>query len=163
MDMHHDLGPLGAAVNKSAIRRQLKLLQEMGCNAIRTSHNPPAPELLDLCDEMGFLVMDEAFDEWKYGKCKNGYNTLFEEWAEKDLRAFIRRDRNHPSVIMWSIGNEIREQGKPDGAKICQFLTDICHEEDPTKLYGKYRLIWDEVLYEPGELKATGLDKQGNV
>lgn len=144
--LHHDLGPLGAAVNKSAIRRQLKLLQEMGCNAIRTSHNPPAPELLDLCDEMGFLVLDEAFDEWKYGKCKNGYNTLFEEWAEKDLRAFIRRDRNHPSVIMWSIGNEIREQSKPDGAEICQFLTDICHEEDPTRPVTAGFNSWKEAM-----------------
>lgn len=131
--MHHDLGPLGAAVNESALRRQLEMLQEMGCNAIRTSHNPPTPELLQLCDELGFLIIDEAFDEWKYGKRENGYNTLWDEWAEKDLVAFIHRDRNHPSVIMWSIGNEIREQGIEGGEKYCQFLVDICKREDPTR------------------------------
>lgn len=131
--LHHDLGPLGAAYNQSAMRYRLKLLKEMGCNAIRTSHNPPAPQFLDLCDEMGFVVMDEAFDEWKYGKVKNGYHTLFEKWAEKDLRAFVRRDRNHPSVILWSVGNEIREQGKPDGGEIAQKLVEIVHEEDQTR------------------------------
>ncbi len=132
--MHHDLGPLGAAVNRAALARQLRILKEMGCNAIRTSHNPPAPELLDLTDRMGFLVMDEAFDEWRLGKCENGYHRLFEQWAEKDLRAMIRRDRNHPSVIMWSIGNEIREQTDAEnGAAIARFLCDICHDEDPTR------------------------------
>ncbi|HOK56450.1 MAG TPA: beta-galactosidase GalB [bacterium] len=132
--MHHDLGPLGAAVNKIALKRQLTILKEMGCNAIRTSHNPPCPELLDLADEMGFLVIDEAFDEWKIPKCENGYNKLFDEWAEKDLRAMIRRDRNHPSVIMWSIGNEIPEQTDPvNGPKLAKFLHNICKEEDPTR------------------------------
>lgn len=131
--LHHDLGPLGAAVNKSAIRRQLTILQEMGCNAIRTSHNPPAPELLDLADEMGFLVIDEAFDEWEVEKIENGYHLLWDDWAEKDLAAMIHRDRNHPSVIMWSLGNELREQFEPDGAINCRFLNDICHREDPTR------------------------------
>jgi beta-galactosidase len=131
---HHDLGPLGAAVNYRALQRQLEILKEMGCNAIRTSHNPPAPELLELCDKMGFLVMDEAFDEWKIPKCKNGYNTLFDEWAEKDLRALIRRDRNHPCVVLWSIGNEVPEQKDKDGAKTAKFLVDISHNEDPTRL-----------------------------
>lgn len=131
--LHHDLGPLGAAVNVSSLRHRLKLLQEMGCNAIRTSHNPPAPEMLDLADEMGFLVIDEAFDEWKFPKTENGYNKLWDEWAEKDMVAFIHRDRNHPSVIAWSIGNEIREQGIEGGAEYCQFLVDICHHEDPTR------------------------------
>lgn len=131
--LHHDLGPLGAAVNYSALKRQLILLREMGCNAIRTSHNPPAPELLQLTDEMGFLVIDEAFDEWKYAKVENGYHTLWDQWAEKDLVAMIRRDRNHPSVIMWSLGNEIREQGMPDGAQYCRFLADICKREDSTR------------------------------
>jgi beta-galactosidase len=131
--MHHDLGPLGAAINLTAIRRQLSLLKEMGCNAIRTAHNPPAPELLKLTDEMGFLVINEAFDEWKRPKCKNGYNTFWDEWAEKDMVAFIHRDRNHPSVIMWSIGNEIPEQGSEDGNIYCKFLVDICHREDPTR------------------------------
>lgn len=132
--MHHDLGALGAAVNTSAIERQLIMLKEMGTNAIRTSHNPPTPELLDLCDKMGFLVIVEAFDEWKTGKSKNGYNTLWDKWAEKDLVAMIHRDRNHPSVILWSIGNEIREQDHDDGAVICKFLVDICKREDPTRL-----------------------------
>lgn len=131
--LHHDLGPLGAAVNLSSLRHRMKLLQEMGCNAIRTSHNPPAPEMLDLADEMGFLVIDEAFDEWKHPKMENGYNTLWDEWAEKDLVAMIRRDRNHPSVIAWSIGNEIREQNMEGGAQFCRFLVDICHREDPTR------------------------------
>jgi beta-galactosidase len=131
--LHHDLGPLGSAVNPSAIRRQLGLLRDMGCNAIRTSHNPPAPELLDLADAMGFLVIDEAFDEWRSGKCANGYHTLFDEWAEKDLRAFIRRDRNHPCVMMWSIGNEIREQDEREGGEVARFLADICRDEDPTR------------------------------
>ena len=131
--LHHDLGPLGTAVNRRAIERQLEILADMGCNAIRTSHNPPAPELLDLCDTMGFLVMDEAFDEWRIGKVENGYHRLFEEWAEKDLRAMLRRDRNHPSIIMWSIGNETRDQKEKHGAATARFLTQICHEEDPTR------------------------------
>ncbi len=131
--LHHDLGPLGAAVSLRATERQIEIMKEMGCNAIRTSHNPPSVELLDLCDRMGILVQVEAFDEWKSGKCVNGYNTLFDQWAEKDLIAMIHRDRNHPSVVMWSIGNEIREQGMRDGAKVAQFLTDIAHREDPTR------------------------------
>lgn len=131
--LHHDLGPLGAAVNLSSLRHRLKMLQEMGCNSIRTSHNPPAPEMLELADEMGFLVIDEAFDEWKYPKVKNGYSKLWDEWAEKDMTAFIRRDRNHPSVIMWSIGNEIQEQGIEGGAEYGQLLADICKREDPTR------------------------------
>lgn len=133
---HHDLGAIGAAVNERATERQLEMLKEMGCNAIRTSHNPPSPELLNLCDRMGFLVMVESFDEWKSGKNKNGYNTLFAKWAEKDMVAMIHRDRNHPSVFLWSIGNEINEQGSKDGsgAKLAQFLTNICHREDPTRM-----------------------------
>ncbi len=132
---HHDLGPIGAAVNYRATERQLEILKDMGCNAIRTSHNPPSPELLDLCDKMGFLVMDESFDEWKIGKNKNGYNTLFDKWAEKDLVAMIHRDRNHPSVIIWSIGNEILELNSkdPKGKEIARFLTQICHREDTTR------------------------------
>ena len=131
--MHHDLGPLGAAVNTAALQRQLTILKEMGCNAIRTSHNPPAPELPALASDMGILIIDEAFDEWKYTKMPNGYHTLWDEWAEKDVRAMIKRDRNHPAVIMWSTGNEIPEQQKEDGAEISQFLVDICHDEDPTR------------------------------
>lgn len=131
--LHHDLGPLGTAVNRRALERQLTLLREMGCNAIRTSHNPPTPELLDLADRMGFLVIDEAFDEWRAGKCEQGYHTLFDEWAERDMRALVRRDRNHPCVMMWSIGNEIREQGQEDGAETARFLSGLCHDEDPTR------------------------------
>ncbi len=131
--LHHDLGPLGTAVNEAALRRQLSILKDMGCDAIRTSHNMPASMLLDLCDEMGFLVMDEAFDEWKKPKCKNGYNLLFDEWAEKDLVNFIRRDRNHPCVVMWSIGNEVPEQSYKDGSRVAYFLREVVRREDPTR------------------------------
>lgn len=108
--MHHDLGCLGSAVNKNALRRQLEILKGMGCNGIRTAHNPPAPELLDLCDEMGFIVQDEAFDMWRKRKTTYDYSRYFNDWHEEDLRDFIIRDRNHPSVMMWSIGNEVLEQ-----------------------------------------------------
>ena len=131
--LHHDAGLLGAAWNDDAWTRRLEKLREMGCNAIRTSHNPPAPELLDLCDRMGFLVMDELTDTWTVAKKENGYATLFDEWAEKDLVAMIHRDRNHPSVILWSIGNECGEQGDSTRWWIPQRLTDICHREDPTR------------------------------
>lgn len=131
---HHDLGPLGAAVNREALKRQLTILKEMGCNAIRTSHNPPDPQLPELASEMGMLIIDEIFDEWKHGGfLSNSYHTLWDEWAEKDLRALIKRDRNHPAVIMWSIGNEISEQWTEDGTEVSQFLVDICHDEDPTR------------------------------
>ena len=131
---HHDLGALGAAINVSALARQIRLLQEMGCNAIRTSHNPPSPELLDLCDRMGMLVMDEAFDCWAIPKKPNDYHLLFADWHEKDLRAMIRRDRNHPCVILWSIGNEIPEQRSPTtGPKLARHLTAIAFEEDRTR------------------------------
>ena len=131
--LHHDAGALGAVWNGDAWTRRLTKLKEMGCNAIRTSHNPPAPELLDLCDRMGFLVMDELTDTWTWPKKENGYATLFNEWAEKDLVAMIHRDRNHPSVILWSIGNECGEQGDSTRWWIPQMLTDICHREDPTR------------------------------
>lgn len=114
--LHHDLGCLGAAVNTRAIERQLELLRAMGCNAIRCSHNPPAPELLDLCDRMGFLVMDEAFDMWRKKKTAHDYARYFNEWHERDLADFVRRDRNHPSIVMWSIGNEVLEQWSDAGA-----------------------------------------------
>jgi len=131
---HHDLGALGAAVNTRALERQLEMLAEMGANAIRTSHNPPAPELLDLADRMGFLVMDEAFDVWERKKTALDYHLLFPDWHEQDLRALLRRDRNHPSVILWSIGNEVGEQTSGEkGAALAARLTAICHEEDPTR------------------------------
>ncbi len=133
--LHHDLGPLGAAVNLRATQRQLEIMKEMGVNAIRTAHNPPSPEQLDLCDEMGLLVIDEAFDCWEMGKVLNGYNKYFKAWHERDLRDMIRRDRNHPSVILWSIGNEILEQGnKKTGAQLARLLTAICRDEDPSRL-----------------------------
>jgi beta-galactosidase len=130
---HHDLGALGAAVNRRALERQLDILKEMGVNAIRTSHNPPAPELLELADRMGFLVMDEAFDAWRRSKKKNDYHLLFDDWHEKDLRALVRRDRNHPSVVIWSTGNEIGEQRSADGHKLSGELSRIVREEDPTR------------------------------
>lgn len=130
---HHDLGPLGAAVNEAAIRRQVRMLKEMGCNAIRTSHNMPAPELVKACDELGMMLMAETFDEWATAKCKNGYNLLFNEWAEKDMVNLIRHYRNNPSVVMWCIGNEVPDQQKENGMKLARFLQDICHREDPTR------------------------------
>ena len=130
---HHDLGALGAAVNTRALERQIQILKEMGCNAIRTSHNPPAPELLDLCDRLGMVVMDESFDCWKSGKSKNDYHLLWDDWHEKDWRAELRRDRNHPCIILWSIGNEVGEQNSPAGLAIAAELIRIAHEEDPTR------------------------------
>ena len=130
---HHDLGALGSAVNVRALERQLEILRAMGCNAIRTSHNPPAPELLELADRMGFVVMDEAFDCWARQKKSNDYHLIFTDWHERDLRALVRRDRNHPSVIIWSIGNEIGETGQPDGWKLAARLAGIVREEDRTR------------------------------
>ncbi|PTY03029.1 beta-galactosidase [Verrucomicrobia bacterium LW23] len=134
--MHSDLGALGTAINTRAIERQLEILRSMGCNAIRTSHNPPAPEYLDACDRMGFLVINEAFDQWQKGKNRNDYHRLFADWHEADLRALIRRDRNHPSVIMWSLGNEVIEQWRGDGVMGWQLaapLVGIARQEDPTR------------------------------
>lgn len=130
---HHDLGPLGAAVNVSALRHQLLLLKDMGCDAVRTSHNMPAPELVSLCDEMGFMMMIEPFDEWDVAKCKNGYHRFFADWAEKDMVNMLRQYRSHPSVVLWSIGNEVPTQGSPEGYKVAAFLQEICHREDPSR------------------------------
>ncbi|MEQ1762747.1 MAG: glycoside hydrolase family 2 TIM barrel-domain containing protein, partial [Pyrinomonadaceae bacterium] len=130
---HHDFGALGAAVSYRALERQLEILKEMGVNAIRTSHNPPTPELLDFTDRMGFVVIDEGFDAWVRGKMKNDFHLIFPDWHEKDWRSQIRRDRNHPSVVLWSIGNEIWEQGTPEGHQIANQLTRIAHEEDSTR------------------------------
>ncbi len=128
--LHHDLGALGSAFNIRAAERQLEILKEMGCNAIRTSHNPPAPELLDLCDSMGFLVEDEAFDAWRIGKKPLDYNRLFNAWHVEDLKILVRRDRNHPSVIMWSTGNEVPDQGNP---WLSESLRTIVKSEDNTR------------------------------
>jgi beta-galactosidase len=128
---HHDLGALGAAVNTRAIERQLEILKEMGCNAIRTSHNPPAPELLDLCDKMGFIVMNETFDMWAKKKVEYDYSTIWNEWHVRDLTDHLLRDRNHPSVMMWSIGNEILEQWDSTGMAIATELTGLVHKYAP--------------------------------
>jgi len=130
---HHDLGPLGAAINVAALRRQLTMMKDMGCDAIRTAHNMPAPELVELCDEMGFMMMVEPFDEWDIAKCKNGYHRFFNEWAEKDMVNMIRNYRNNACVVMWSIGNEVPTQCSDEGYKVASFLQDICHREDPTR------------------------------
>jgi beta-galactosidase len=130
---HHDLGSLGAAINTRALERQLQILKAMGCNGIRTSHNPPAPELLDLCDKMGFIVMDEAFDCWEWEKAKYDYHLFFKEWHKRDLEDQILRDRNHPSVMIWSIGNEIPQQHDTTALRIAPELAAIVHSLDTTR------------------------------
>jgi beta-galactosidase len=135
--LHHDVGYLGTAVHKRAIERELEIMKAMGCNAIRTSHNPPAPELLEICDRIGMLVLDEAFDEWKESKTEYGYGRFFDDWSEKDLVSMLHRDRNHTCIIMWSIGNEVLEQGASDkdaASAIAEKLVDICHREDGSRL-----------------------------
>jgi beta-galactosidase len=135
VNQHHDLGALGAAFNVRAAERQLEILREMGCNAIRTAHNPPAPELLDLTDRMGFLVMDEVFDSWVRRKTPFDFHLIFADWHEQDLRSMIRRDRNHPSVVLWSVGNEVGEQYTgEDGAKVAKELVALAHDDDPSRL-----------------------------
>ncbi len=131
---HHDLGALGAAVNEAAIRRQIRILKNMGCNAIRTSHNMPAPELVKACDEMGMMLMAESFDEWVTPKVQNGYHLFFNEWADKDITNLVRHYRNNPSVVMWCIGNEVPDQDDSDkGVKIAYHLQELCHQLDPTR------------------------------
>ncbi|MDR0811282.1 MAG: DUF4982 domain-containing protein [Paludibacter sp.] len=132
--LHHDLGALGAALNKAALRRQILILKAMGCDAIRTSHNTPSSWQMELCDEMGMLVMAESFDMWKYPKVKNGYNRFFDEWVERDLTNLVLCHRNHPSIVMWSIGNEIPEQGSVAGAQTAKRLQNLVHYLDPTRL-----------------------------
>lgn len=134
VNQHHDLGALGAAFNTRAAERQLEILREMGCNAIRMAHNPPAPELLELTDRMGFLVIDEIFDGWERKKTPHDFHLIFPDWHEQDIRAFVRRDRNHPSVIMWSYGNEVGEQYTAEaGAKLAEKLRDVVKSEDATR------------------------------
>ncbi len=132
--LHHDLGPLGAAVNKAALIRQVKMMKSMGCDAIRTSHNMPSAMQMDVCDSLGMMVMAESFDMWKYPKCKNGYSRFFDEWAERDIANLVLRHRNHPSIVMWSIGNEIPEQGMKGGVDMAKRLQDICHSLDSTRM-----------------------------
>ncbi len=135
MNEHHDAGCLGAAVPDDVIRRRFRILKEMGCNAIRVAHNPASPAFLDLCDEMGFMVVEDAFDEWRDGKTPFGYQLSWDQWWERDLVDMIRRDRNHPCIVLWSVGNEIREvrEGRPEGLPIMQALREVCHREDPTR------------------------------
>ena len=159
---HHDLGALGAAFNTRAAQRQLEMLQEMGCNALRTSHNPPAPELLELADQMGFLVMDESFDVWVRQKTPLDFHLIFPDWHEQDLRAHLRRDRNHPSVILWSIGNEVGEQYTgTNGAAVAKELCAIAHEEDPTRPTTT-AMNWAQATNDlPATVDIIGLNYQG--
>ncbi|WP_115461096.1 DUF4982 domain-containing protein [Winogradskyella aurantiaca] len=131
--LHHDLGPLGTAVNRAAIKRQLRILKDMGCNAIRSAHNMPSMEQLELCDEMGFMFIAESFDEWAKPKVANGYHRFFDEYAEKDVVNLVGATRNHPSIVMWSAGNEVPDQWGAEGVKRAQWLQDIFHREDPTR------------------------------
>ena len=135
--LHHDFGALGTAVSKAALRRQLEILRAMGCNAIRTSHNPREPEFYEMCDRMGFLVMNEVFDVWEQKKLANDYHRFFKEWHKRDLSDTVRRDRNHPCVILWSIGNEVNEQHREDfpgqGGEIAKRLVEICKKHDPNR------------------------------
>ncbi|MHC1775461.1 MAG: glycoside hydrolase family 2 TIM barrel-domain containing protein [Lentimicrobium sp.] len=131
--LHHDLGPIGTAINRAALKRQLTILKDLGCNAIRSSHNMPSIEQLELCDEMGFLFLAESFDEWKLPKVENGYNLYFDEWAEQDVVNLVRATRNHPSIVMWSAGNEVPDQWGSAGVKRAKWLQDIFHREDPTR------------------------------
>ena len=131
--LHHDLGPLGAAVNKSALIRQIKTLKDMGCDAIRTSHNMPSQMQMDLCDSLGMMVMAESFDMWIYPKCKNGYARFFEDWWQKDIENLVLANRNHPSIVMWSIGNEIPEQNSERGRELSEKLQNLCHSLDPSR------------------------------
>ncbi len=131
--LHHDLGPLGAAINKAALIRQIKTMKDMGCDAIRTSHNMPSQMQMDICDSLGMMVMAESFDMWIYPKCKNGYARFFKDWWSRDIENLILANRNHPSIVMWSIGNEIPEQGSAEGREISVNLQDLCHSLDPTR------------------------------
>ena len=131
--LHHDLGPLGAAVNKAALIRQVRTMKEMGCDAIRTAHNMPSTWQMEICDSMGMMVMAESFDMWLYPKCKNGYALNFKEWADKDIENLVLNHRNHPSIVMWSIGNEIPEQWSEEGRRISEHLQNLCHKFDPTR------------------------------
>ena len=131
--LHHDLGPLGAAVNKAALIRQIKTMKEMGCDAIRTSHNMPSQMQMDVCDSLGMMVMAESFDMWKYPKCKNGYARFFDEWSDRDIENLVLANRNHPSIVMWSIGNEIPEQGDKKAIAVIDRLQGLCHQLDPSR------------------------------
>jgi beta-galactosidase len=162
VNQHHDLGALGAAFNKLAAERQLEILKEMGCNAIRMSHNPPAPELLELTDRMGFLVLDEAFDVWERKKTPLDFHLIFPDWHEQDLRAMVQRDRNHPSIIIWSIGNEVGEQYTGnEGAKVAKQLYEIVNSEDTTRPITSAMNWAKPFMPLPSVLDVIGLNYQG--
>ena len=131
--LHHDLGPLGAAINKAALIRQVKTMKAMGCDAIRTAHNMPSQMQMQICDSLGMMVMAESFDMWVYPKCKNGYARFFKEWSDRDIENLVLANRNHPAIVMWSIGNEIPEQGMKGGTDMARHLQDICHRLDPSR------------------------------
>ena len=157
--IHGDGGAVGTAVPERMWERRLELLQTMGCNAIRLSHNPPAPELLDLLDRMGFLVMDESFDEWRHAKGQTpvyGYHRYFDEWSERDLVAMLERDRNHPSIVIWSAGNEIPDQTAPDGPATLQRLRDIIRSRDLTR---PITAACDQIAADPKATPEAFLDK----
>lgn len=159
--MHHDLGALGSAINVRAMERQLEILKEMGCNAIRTAHNPPAPELLELCDKMGFLVMDESFDMWAKKKNKQDYHLNWDEWHVRDLQDMVKRDRNHPSVILWSIGNEIREQFDSTGVAMTKELVKLVKDLDTSRPVLSALTETDakkNFIYQSGALDIYGLN-----
>jgi len=162
VNLHHDLGALGTAFDVQAAGRQLRRLQRMGANAVRMSHNPPAPELLELADRMGLLVLDEVFDSWQMRKTALDFHLVFDDWHEADLRAMLRRDRNHPSVVLWSIGNEVGEQySGEDGAAIAHELVGIAHDEDPTRPVTAALNYAKPEMPLPAELDVIGLNYQG--
>lgn len=162
VNQHHDLGALGVAFNVRAAERQLEILREMGCNAVRMSHNPPAPELLELMDRMGFLVIDEIFDSWQRKKTPLDFHLIFPDWHEPDLRAMIRRDRNHPSVVIWSVGNEVGEQYTGDeGAAVGRALCEIAHDEDPTRPTTTAMNYAKPAMPLPAVVDVIGLNYQG--
>ena len=162
VNQHHDLGALGAAFNHRAAERQLEILRELGCNAIRLAHNPPAPELLDLTDRMGFLVIDEIFDCWERGKTPHDFHLIFSDWHEPDLRSFVRRDRNHPSIIAWSYGNEVGEQyTAEEGAKLSKKLYDMVKEEDTTRPATASMNYAKPEMPFPGVMDILSLNYQG--
>ncbi|KAI5358949.1 putative glycoside hydrolase, family 2, glycoside hydrolase family 2, catalytic [Septoria linicola] len=161
VNQHHDLGALGAAWNTRAAGRQLEILRDLGCNAIRMAHNPPAAELLDLTDRMGFMVIDEIFDSWMFNKTANDFHIIFPDWHEPDLRSFVRRDRTHPSIIAWSYGNEVYEQYTNEtGAALSATLRDIIREEDPTRLSTASITYATPEMDFPGPLEILSLNYQ---
>ena len=148
--LHHDLGPLGAAVNKAALIRQIKIMKEMGCDAIRTAHNMPSQWQMDICDSLGMMVMAESFDMWKYPKCKNGYARFFDQWADKDITNLVKANRNHPSIVMWNPYNEGWTQ---PGETLTHSMLDFTRDYDPTRLVNGPSGAWD---WEGGETLPKG-------